>query len=138
MVVPPAFVASFLVLAAGGFVNAGYLWWKHHAHANRPLVCPMNHDCSVVTESKWNTIFYFRNETLGALYFALMFAALVYWLVNPFSVILTLILLASVGAFLFSLLLVGIQAFVIKDYCFYCLVSAVITTLLFVNSIALL
>ncbi len=131
-----SFLASFIALAVGGILTAGHLVWQHHKKKKSPLVCPLNHDCSHVTESKWSKIFYFRNETLGLLYYVGMLVAGILLVVSPSTIVL-LPLWISIGAgvaFLFSLFLVGIQAWVIKDYCFYCLISAGISLLLFINS----
>ena len=62
------FVASFLVLAFVGFLNAGYLLWKHYR--NQPLVCPLTHDCSKVTESPFAQLLPIRNEVLGTVFYA--------------------------------------------------------------------
>lgn len=132
----PAFLASFLALCILGMLNAGYLIWRHHQP--KPLVCPLNHDCSKVTESRWAHIFFFRNETLGFLFFLFMSMALAYTFFFPqFLVMLYLLILigASFGL-LFSVFLILVQVFAIKEYCFYCLISAGITLLLFLNSLA--
>jgi uncharacterized membrane protein len=42
----------------------------------------------------------------------------------------------ALGGFLTSLVLVGIQAFVLKAYCEYCLVSAGLVTTIFILSLA--
>jgi len=132
-------LASFIALSIGGICTSGYLVWKHHRSLDKkaaPLVCPLNHDCSHVTESKWSTIFYFRNETLGLLYYLTMFTGGLLLAFAPAIVpSLALLLLIATGfSLLFSLFLVYLQAKIIKDYCFYCLISAIISLLLFVNS----
>ena len=131
----PLFV-SFIVLAFSGTINAGYLVWKHGR--KKPLVCPLDHDCSVVTESKWSHIFYFRNDTLGFLFFlSMLFAAFATLFVPTLTILPMLMLVGITGALLFSVALVGLQFLVIKDYCFYCLISAIATLLLFLNGLAL-
>ncbi|MEK6950368.1 MAG: vitamin K epoxide reductase family protein [Nanoarchaeota archaeon] len=132
-------LASFIALSIGGICTSGYLVWKHHRSQKTkaaPLVCPLNHDCSTVTESKWSTIFYFRNETLGLLYYVAMFMGGLLLAFAPALIpALPLFLLIGAGmALLFSFFLVYLQAFIIKDYCFYCLISAIISLLLVVNS----
>ena len=127
---------SFVVLALGGTINSGYLVWKHLQ--KKPLVCPLNHDCSTVTESKWSHIFYLRNDTLGFLFFVSMFLAAFATLFLPeLTIFLIAIIFGSVGAALFSLFLISVQFLIIKDYCFYCLISAGITLLLFFNALVL-
>ncbi|NCN98638.1 hypothetical protein GW923_00410 [Candidatus Pacearchaeota archaeon] len=60
-----------MVLSFIGIINSIYLVLKHYK--KKPLVCPMNHDCRVVTESKWSKIFIIRNDFLGVIfYFAML------------------------------------------------------------------
>ena len=134
-----AFVATFIVLSIIGTLNAGYLVWKHHKKNQQPFVCPMNHDCSVVTESKWSRIFYFRNDTLGFLFYVAVFMGILATLFLPelTTKIYLFLLLGASGGILFSVFLVLLQIFFIKDYCFYCMISALVTFLLFLNSLAL-
>jgi|SRR3989344_3164207 len=131
-----AAIASFITLALAGIVDAGYLVWKHYSHKAEPLVCPLDHDCSKVTESKWSTIFLVRNEVLGLLFYvAMLVAGLAVFFMPEFSWLKLLIKFAVGGGLLFSLFLIWVQIYKIKDYCFYCMISALITLLLFVNSL---
>jgi len=92
-----------------------------------------------VTESKWSRIFGIRNEVLGLLFFTGMLFSMIYALppLTPVTTLYLYQLLAAAGALLVSLLLVLIQFFILRDYCFYCLISAGITVLLFVNTLLL-
>lgn len=130
-----SYIASFLVLCLVGAFNAGYLVWTHRK--KKPLVCPLDHDCSTVTESKWSRIFFIRNDTLGLMFFlALLLGSLVaFFLPIRGSFLLWCIFLATSGGLLFSVFLIAVQVYVLKDYCFYCCISALITLLLFLNSI---
>ncbi len=133
------FVASFILLSITGLLISGFLIRKHYLKQKQPLVCPLNHDCSVVAESKWSHIFYVRNEVLGFLFYAALLVGMVMALFLPQLVMITkLILVATAGGLFFSLFLIFVQVKVIKDYCFYCLLSAGISLMLFVNSFALL
>lgn len=133
------FLASFLALSVGGIITSGYLVWKHYQKQKQPLVCPMNHDCSVVTESKWSHLFYVRNEVLGLLFYVSMLGVgLGMAFLNEYVGLLGLIIKISTAfGVLFSLFLIFIQIKVIKDYCFYCLISTVITILLFINGLVI-
>lgn len=131
------FVVTFIVLSIGGIIDSGYLFYKHRK--KKPLVCPMNHDCSVVTESRWAYIFGIRNEVLGFLFYVGTFVSIFITIFVPSSAPLIhkfLFVTTSIGI-LFSFFLVVVQKYVIKNYCFYCLISAILTALLFLNSIAL-
>ena len=127
------YVAFGIVLAALGVVNALYLWYGHRTKA---LICPLDHDCSVVTESKWSTLLGVRNEVLGAGYFFIVLCLYLAFALRPdfaerFGMILAIL---TAGGLLYSAVLVGIQRFAIKDYCFYCLISALLAFLLFMTS----
>lgn len=131
------FTATFIVLALLGIADAGYLTFKHQK--KQPLACPMDHDCSVVTESKWGAVFGVRNELLGLLYYAAMLIGIVVVffapaLTSPFY---GLFVIASGCALLTSIFLVAIQFVALKDYCFYCLISAGLNGFLFINSLVL-
>ena len=131
------FIATFIVLAFAGLINALYLSYKHFQ--KKPLVCPITHDCNAVVESKWGKIFGVRNEILGLLFYAGMLIAGIVNAVVPLAIPkITLYLLLGAGIGLaFSVFLTLLQKFVIRDYCFYCLISAGVSLLLFLNSLAL-
>ena len=131
------FTATFIVLSLAGLVNAGYLSYKHFQ--KKPLVCPINHDCNAVVESKWGHMFGVRNEILGILYYLAMFAGILIFILKP-NLILDIsnyIFIGTAIGLIFSAFLTYLQKFVIKEYCFYCLISALISLLLFINSLAL-
>ncbi|HLD40458.1 MAG TPA: vitamin K epoxide reductase family protein [Candidatus Nanoarchaeia archaeon] len=128
-----AFIASFITLAVAGTADAGYLVWKHYRHNAGPLVCPLDHDCSTVTESKWASIFLVRNEVMGLLFYVSMLAAGVAAFFLPNSLLFLVIKLATGLALLVSLFLLWVQLYKVKDYCFYCIISALINVLLFLN-----
>lgn len=128
------YLAFGIVLAALGAVNALYLL---RGHRKKSLICPLNHDCSVVTESKWSTFLGVRNEVLGIAYYFGVLVLYALFALRPatlerFGMILPFM---TGGGLLFSAALVGIQAFAIRDYCFYCLISAFIALVLFVTSV---
>lgn len=132
------FVATFIALVILGILDAGYLFIQHRQ--KKPLVCPFDHDCSVVTESKWGNIIGIRNEFIGLIFYILALGAILTSLVLPHfaGLIYALLFIAVSIALLFSLVLVYIQFYAIRDYCFYCLISAAINVLLFANSLYLL
>ena len=131
------FETIFFVLAVLGIADAGYLTYKYTR--KQPLICPLGENCSVVTESTWSHLFGVRTEVLGLLYYcALLVAAAGIFLVPDLrKELLMLVVWATGFGVLFSAFLVSLQAFVIKKYCFYCLLSALISLLLFLTSIRL-
>ncbi|HUZ92749.1 MAG TPA: vitamin K epoxide reductase family protein [Candidatus Paceibacterota bacterium] len=127
------FLAAFIALSLGGIVDSGYLLYTHYG--KKSLVCPLDHDCSYVTESKWSRIFGARNEVLGFLFYAGVFVFALGEAAFPATVHpLYAFAVWGIGAgFLFSVFLVLVQIFAIKDYCFYCIISALLTLFLFLG-----
>lgn len=132
------FFTTFVVLSVLGLTDTAYLAYRHGK--KKPMVCPLEHDCSKVTESQWSRVLGVRNEVLGFLYYVSMVASVLGAILFPSlqGVFVLFLFLGTCIGVLYSALLVGVQLAVIKDYCFYCMISALITFLLFINSIALL
>ena len=124
------FVVSLIILAILGIFDSGYLIKKRVK--KQPLSCPIDGECEKVVESKWNAIFFIKNDILGLFYYVLiLFLVLYLFFVSEKFLLLTKIF--SGASLLFSLFLVFIQVKIIKKYCFYCLISAFINLLIFAN-----
>jgi len=130
-------LALFIVLCVLGLANSLYLVRKHQQ--KKPLICPLEHDCSVVTESRWSHVFGVRNEVLGTLFFLSLLGGILSTIFAPAlqPTIFFLLIMGTGGSLLFSGFLIFVQIKIIKDYCFYCLLSALITLFLFLNSLLL-
>jgi len=131
------FDVTFIVLTILGIADAGYLVWQHAWH--NPLVCPLDHDCSVVTESKWAKVFGIRNEVFGFTFYLFALAGIisVIFLPSLAPLVKTFLVFGTLAGLTFSVFLTYISFFKIKDYCFYCLISFGINILLFLNSLVL-
>ena len=129
------FITTLIVLSLLGFVDAVYLVWK--SRIKKPLVCPIGQDCNKVLESKWGKVFFIKNDILGLLFYVGVIIGSVLLLSEFSEKIKIVLILASGIAVLFSIFLVFIQAKVIKNYCFYCLISALINVLIFLNVLLL-
>lgn len=133
------FIATFLALAICGISIASFLAYKHRVKSSQPLVCPLNSRCDVVIESKWSTILGIRNEILGIIFYVGLFAAGICLIFIPQytqKILLALVIVGGLGS-AFSLLLTYLQFSIIKNYCFYCILSALTAILLWINTIAL-
>lgn len=130
-------IIIFLILAILGIIDTGYLTIQYFR--KKPLVCPFNEDCNKILELKWSKILGVRNEILGLLYYLFIVSFIVYAIFSPELVTnfnLWILLITGFG-FLYSLFLTFISMFIIKEQCFYCSASAIIATLLFINSLLL-
>lgn len=124
------------VLALVGFADAAYLTATHYAGA--PVFCGASGGCDAVLTSAFATVGPVPIALLGAVYYGI--ASLLAWTpVESWSrrTAGSLSALTAV-ALVVSGVLFMLQALVIGAWCRYCLVSAAITTLLFVTALVLL
>lgn len=127
----PFAVATIFFSFAGLYVSA---FIAHAKKRKEPLVCPLRAHCQAVIHSAHAKFLGIKVEALGIAYYACITLAygvllIVPELYRPEAAFLLLCLHAT--AFLFSVYLVSLQAFVIRNWCFWCLVSASISTAIF-------
>lgn len=104
-------------------------------HAKKPLVCPFNADCDSVIESDFSSFMGIGLEIYGALYYgfiAVMYSILIFFPHFQNDTLMAFMSAISISAFLFSVYLTFLQAFVIKTWCSWCLMSAGISTSIFI------
>jgi len=115
----------FIIL---GIVNAGYLYWQHvqFEKNKRKMVCPLNGHCEAVVESKYGTTLGIKNDILGILYLlALAFLITVDLSVPALSMYARFAIMGiATFGILFSTYLTYLQAFVIKEFCTWCVAAA--------------
>ena len=129
------FITTLIVLSLLGLIDSGYLALSRKRR--KTLACPIGHECNEVLESKWSRIFYVRNEKLGIIYYLVILAFGIYFIFNGETTVINILFYISLIGVLFSAFLVFVQAKIIKNYCFYCLISAIISLLIFVNVLLL-
>lgn len=101
----------------------------------KPLVCMLGADCNTVLKSDFSKFFGIGLEIFGFLYYGVVgFAYLGLFLFPQLQTPLIYFILVgmSMGAFLFSMYLIAIQAFVIRSWCSWCLISAGLSTLILI------
>ena len=122
-----------------GLAVALYIFRKKKS--GEKMICLFNSDCEAVVKSDYSKIFGIPVEWLGIAYYAvtavsyLVFAFAPQLSQNIFSVIL---LWATVLAFLFSIYLTYIQMAKLRQWCTWCLTSALICTVIFLAVLSLL
>lgn len=125
-----------LIAALGGFGITWYIDTKQKAQ--KPLMCPRKAPCETVLSSPEAKTFGVSNTSLGLLFYAVIFFLVAYIGTGDSPVgAVTVLAILSTGGFLFSMYLVGIQHFKIKQWCVWCLGSAAMATILFVVSLIL-
>jgi len=133
-------IAPYLLIifcAFGGFLISFYI--RHKKSSREVLVCPLNSNCEEVIHSDFSKFFGIPVEILGMLYYG--FTAASYGFITAFPEYAPQYLhyglvLASAAAFLFSLYLTFIQAFTLREWCTWCLTSAMLSTVIFISSAA--
>ena len=122
------------ILAFIGMIDALFLSIKRNAG---PIPCHVTHGCTDVLTSKYSEIAGIPLSWLGLAFYVTVFSLAVFTVFeNPKSYsgsLKTIFYLSGVGLII-SVLLVGIQAFVLKAFCEYCLLSAALVLSIFLLS----
>ncbi len=124
------------IAALIGLLDSMYLAYVKIARA--PIYCtPGLGDCEVVNASRWSELFGIPLGVYGMVGFGLIllittYGRRIHWVAAYTDLILFGI---STAGFLFSLYLTGIEIFVLKTVCQWCLLSAVAMTVIFVTTI---
>ena len=121
-----------IFVAFSGFLLAAYI--RHKKVSKETLVCPLKSDCETVVFSDYSRFFRVPVELLGMAYYLMVAVAYGVFLAAPVSMpqfVVFGIFSLTVIAFLFSLYLTFIQAFALKQWCTWCLVSAGMCTAIF-------
>ena len=127
---------AIFVLGVCGFWVAKHI--RDHKTKNTPLVCMVGFDCHTVVHSDYSRFFGMPVEIFGMIYYALISLSYLLFILVPnipnnmqidLGGILALISLTS---FLFSVYLILVQIFILKKGCSWCIVSALISALIFV------
>lgn len=117
-----------IIIALCGLFLTLYIFTKKKS--KQILVCPLNSNCDAVVNSKYSKFLGVSLEVLGMGYFTFLFlfflsVFFVPGLIN-YGYFVFIIPMVAFSAFLFSIYLVLIQLLLIKQWCVWCLVSAIL------------
>ena len=125
------------ILGLCGFAIARHIY-HHKNNETKPLVCPVRFDCHTVVHSDYSRFFGIPVEILGMTYYALVAVSYLFFIFMPEAMptllINSLIVVSSI-AFLFSAYLIAVQIFVLKKGCSWCIVSAIVSAIIFILTI---
>lgn len=130
------FVFGPLVFGIAGFMLATYIYLKKQRA--QPLVCPLNGECDLVTQSEYSKFLGVAVEKMGMAYYTLVISIYALHGFLPGFVpdkVMFLMTGVTIGAFIFSVYLIFIQAFVLKKWCTWCIFSACFTTFIFITAV---
>ena len=124
--------AVIAILAFIGMVDALYLSIKRNAG---PIPCHVTHGCTDVLTSRYSEIVGIPISWFGVGFYIVMFSLAAFKVFEdpkyPSHRLTGLIFYFAGTALVVSALLVGIQAFILKAFCEYCLLSAALVLSMF-------
>ncbi|OIP66193.1 hypothetical protein AUK15_00755 [Candidatus Nomurabacteria bacterium CG2_30_43_9] len=120
---------SLIALALVGFTDSAFLLAKRVSGA--PIPCFITSGCDAVSKSQHSVLFGVPLSAWGVIfYLGIGFLALIY--IDTKNLLVgKLITFATTLGFLSSLYFIYVQKFLIKAFCVYCILSAIISTILF-------
>ena len=123
-----------MALSFIGFAVSFYIYYSKKY--DKPMYCPIGQDCEAVVKSKYGKTFGIENTVPGMLYYVLIFVYGIVVFINrnlfKGDIIYYSLVSASIGSVLFSVYLTGVQAFVLKKWCDYCIVSSIASLLILI------
>src|SRR5262245_2119504 len=123
------------LLAFLGMVDALYLSIKRNAG---PIPCHITHGCTEVLTSKYSEVAGIPLSWFGLAFYLTVFSLAIFTIFDESKdssgLPLRLIFYLSGVALIISALLVGIQAFILRQFCEYCLLSAALVLSIFLLS----
>ncbi len=129
---------SFITFAAaGGLGVACYIYTTKRSYAK--LVCPVGSDCNVVITSRYAKFLGVPLEYWGMFYYSIVVIAYAILIFSPrllSAPLLSGLMALTAAAFLFSLYLLFVQAFLLRQWCIWCLLSAMLSIAIFIVSLA--
>lgn len=127
------YIYLFGLLSIGGLYDAILLTVEHYTRKGLP--CSFTGGCERVLTSKYSEILGQPISWLGVVFYGVVLFLVVHAIFNRQRLPKTFLLGWGLIGFLSSLGLTAIQAFIIKAWCQYCLLSALTSTLIFVVAI---
>ncbi|MEK7568853.1 MAG: vitamin K epoxide reductase family protein [Patescibacteria group bacterium] len=132
--IPSWILWSIIALSLIGFTDSAFLLAKRLSGA--PIPCFITSGCDAVSKSPHSVMFGIPLSAWGVIfYLGIGFLALLSWDTKK-EIFAKLLAVATALGFLSSLYFIYVQKFLIGQFCIYCILSAVVSTVLFALGIA--
>ena len=126
------FIFSICIFSILGFYISRYIY--QNKKNNKKVICPNKSKCDRVIFSSYSKILGYGVEQLGMIYYA--FIGFAFGFVYVFSLynfgIKFILFGITICALLFSIYLMTVQVFILEKICTWCLLSSVISFIIFV------
>lgn len=129
--IPKWIPIALIIIALIGFADAAYLTVEHYQNKIPP--CAIG-GCETVLTSEYSQIIGIPVSLVGSVYYLILLILLFLFLDTKKEIFLRIPKLLSILGALASFGFVYVMVFVIKEFCPYCAVSAVTSTLIFLLS----
>jgi len=128
-------IIMIFILSILGFFVSWHIWRSKKVKQHLSCAIGSINSCDIVVKSKYNSLFRIPNEINGMLYYGLTATVSGIMMAGMFLIVsapLIIVLIITGGmAVVFSVFLIIIQAFILKQWCEWCLVSAFLSILIF-------
>jgi len=121
---------TLLLLAFLGLVDTLYLGIKR----GTAVPCSITTGCEEVLNSRFSAVGGIPISWFGFAFYLSVFSAAAFAAFSDDTRLLKWVFWPALAGFVISMGLVGVQAFILRAWCQYCLVSAALTTLIFIVS----
>ncbi|MEK9179038.1 MAG: quinone-dependent dihydroorotate dehydrogenase [Patescibacteria group bacterium] len=127
-------MVSLIILSLIGLADSLYLTYEHFFQ--KLDFCPLHNwliDCGAVLKSPYAYLGPIPIALFGVLHYSLLLLFSILYLKTKHIKYLSLILLQTISGLFFTFYLLYVQAFILKVFCFYCLISAATSVLLLIS-----
>lgn len=124
---------TIIILSLIGVTDTAYL--SYARLADSPLSCSILEGCNTVAASEYSVLFGVPLAYLGFAFYLAIFALGVALLARNTPFVRVLLLIFAFAGLVLSSYFFYLQALVIEAFCVYCLISAIISVLLFLVSL---
>ena|SRR3989344_7220986 len=119
-----------IIFSAIGFAASFYIFYSKRY--NRSLYCPIGENCDDVVRSKYGKTFGVENTIPGMMYYLLILTFALFSNRNIFKqdIVYYFVVGISFASVAFSLYLTYVQKFILKKWCYYCIISTISSILI--------
>lgn len=133
--IPNWLPAIFIVVSFIGFLDATYLTVQHYNQGILP--CYIFSGCDKILTSSYAAVFGVPVSLFGSLFYLSVLVAAIFYIDTRHKISLTALAYLPVIGFAATLWFLFVQLFIIKAICFYCMVSATSSMMLFIFALHL-
>lgn len=128
-------IFSIAFFSLVGFADAAYLTIEHFRNA--VPACSLVSGCEQVLTSSYAVWYGIPTASLGAIYYLVLFLVTLWFFDSRSHRAFQVVTLLPIAGFAVSLGLVYVQIFIIEAICLYCMLSAFVSTIVFILALLL-